>query len=82
MIRDDKIVEIRIDMGKENPRQRQFLIPGGVVKDRIGFIEHTVAELQELADLERNSPMFKDEDVPELRAWREHKDKTQSVIFS
>ena len=82
VIRNDKPAEVRIDLGKENATIPQIAIPGSVTRNRVCHIEHTVGELQEMADQIRGRPAWNIGDHPELDAWRDHKDKTGRVIFS
>ena len=50
VIRNDRIAECRIDLGKQT-KADQFRIPGGVIDEKgHGEILHTVGELQEIAD--------------------------------
>ena len=46
------------------------------------FMLHTVAELQEIANQVRGNPAYKKEDIMELDAWRDHKDRTKRNVFS
>ena len=62
VVRNDELVEWRHDMG---PARRfknidQFRIPGGVRDDRTRriYIEHTVGELQEIANMLRSRPQM------------------------
>jgi len=59
VMREDKPAEHRIDLGLANRKVDPFRIPGGVIGDdgRI-YIEHTVGELQEIADQVRGNPPF------------------------
>jgi len=55
VIRDDKIAEYREDIGPAS-KIDQFRIPGGAIEDGRIHIEHTVAELKEIADIMRDKP--------------------------
>jgi len=59
VMRDDKPTEYRKDMGLSKWfKHDQFRIPGGAFDNGRYWIEHTVAELMEIADQLRFKPSF------------------------
>ena len=59
VIRDDKEVEFRQDLGlSEKFKVDQFIIPGGVREGKGGVIVHTVGELRNIADQLRDKKLW------------------------
>jgi hypothetical protein len=66
LVRDDRLVNVRVDLGPATAfTAPEFRVLGGVVDEATGKIEilHTVGELRDIADYQRSNPGWQPEVV-------------------
>ena len=78
VIRNDRVREFRLDLGKaEDFKADQIVIPGGVKDDLTGrfYCEETVGRLREVADQMRYKPPIETDYLPRtdlVKGYEEH----------
>lgn len=80
VVRDDRVSEFRRDLGPASSfTAPEFRIPGGVREGRKIYIEHTVGELADIADLQRNGYFDQPEIVPTdlIGGYHDHVDQVK-----
>lgn len=72
VIRSDRVAEFRKDLGpaKKFKGVEQIAIPGGVIDGKKIYIEHTVAELKDIADTIRGRPPFDKREIAKTNKIR------------